>query len=80
MLFRDVGDNGVGVDSGRWKDWQVSVMLSVFLVGMTLSHEALLVGVPYFFAAVAIQTMSLRRAVRICADAACAVRDRVRSR
>ncbi len=52
---------------GRWKDWQISALLSSFLVVLALSHEALLVAVPYFFAAVAIQTMSLRRAVRICA-------------
>jgi hypothetical protein len=53
--------------SGRWKDWQLSAMLSVFLVGMLLSHEGLAVAIPYFFAAVAIQTMSLRRATVICA-------------
>jgi hypothetical protein len=52
---------------GRWKDWQISALLSCLLVVLTLSHEALLVAVPYFFAAVAIQTMSLRRAARICA-------------
>lgn len=53
--------------SGRWKDWQISTMLSVFLVGLALSHEGLLVAAPYFFAAVAVRTSSLRRAVRICA-------------
>lgn len=52
---------------GRWKDWQVSALLSIFLVVLALSHEGLLVAVPYFFAAVAIQTKSLRRAVGICA-------------
>lgn len=52
---------------GRWKDWQVSALLSIFLVGMALSHEALLVGAPYFLAAVAIQAGSLRRAAKICA-------------
>ena len=50
----------------RLKDWQFSTMLSVMLVGMALSHEGLLVAAPYFFAAVAIQTSSLRRAARIC--------------
>lgn len=53
--------------SERWKDWQISTLLSVFLVGLALSHEGLLVAAPYFFAAVAVQTSSLRRAVRICA-------------
>jgi hypothetical protein len=53
--------------SERWKDWQLSAVLSVFLVGMLLSHEGLAVAIPYFFAAVAIQTMSIRRAMAICA-------------
>lgn len=53
--------------AGRWKDWQISAVMSVFLMGMLLSHEGLAVAIPYFFAAVAIQTMSLRRAAMICA-------------
>ncbi len=53
--------------SERWKGWQVSAALSFVLVGMLLSHKGLAVGIPYFFAAVAIQTMSVRRAVVICA-------------
>lgn len=53
--------------SSRLKDWQLSAMLSLMLVGLALSHEALMIGVPYFFAAVAIQTNSRRRALRICA-------------
>jgi hypothetical protein len=51
----------------RLKDWQLTAMLSIFLVGLTLSHEGMLVAAPYLFAAVAIQRMSLRRAVSICA-------------
>lgn len=53
--------------SGRLPDWQLSAMLSIILVGLALSHEALLVGAPYFFAAVAVQTGGIRGAVRICA-------------
>jgi hypothetical protein len=53
--------------AGRWKDWQISGMLSVLLVGLTLSHEGMLVAAPYFVVAVVIQTKSLRRAGRICA-------------
>jgi hypothetical protein len=52
---------------GRLRDWQLSVLLSVILVGLALSHEALLVGAPYFVAAVVVQEASLRRAVKICA-------------
>jgi len=51
----------------RLKDWQLIAVLSAVLVGMTLSHEALIVGAPYLFAAVAIQRNSLKRAVGICA-------------
>jgi len=53
--------------SGRWKDWQMSAMLSVLLVGLTLSHEGMLVAAPYFLAAVVIQTKNVRRAARVCA-------------
>jgi hypothetical protein len=67
MLFAALGATLLVLLSKRWKDWQISVLLSVFLVGMLLSHEGLAVGVPYFFAAVAIQTKSLRRAAAICA-------------
>jgi hypothetical protein len=51
----------------RLRDGQLSVLLGVMLVGLALSHEALMVGVPYFFAAVAIEHGSVRRAFRICA-------------
>jgi hypothetical protein len=67
VLFAALGVTIWALVSERWKDWQLSAALSVVLVGMLLSHEGLAVGIPYFFAAVAIQTMSLRRAVRICA-------------
>jgi hypothetical protein len=49
------------------RDWLEDWQLIAVLVGVTLSHEALLVAAPYLFAAVAIKTTSLRRAVRICA-------------
>jgi len=67
ILFAALGVTIWALVSERWKDWQVSAALSVVLVGMLFSHEGLAVGIPYFFAAVAIQTMSLRRAVTICA-------------
>jgi hypothetical protein len=50
---------------GRLRDGQLSVVLSIVFVGLVLSHEALVVGFPYFFAAVAIQKGSVRRAIRI---------------
>ncbi len=34
--------------SSRLKDWQLSAMLSLMLVGLALSHEALMIGVPPF--------------------------------
>jgi hypothetical protein len=51
---------------GRWRDWQLSLLLSGIAVGLALSHEALMVGGPYLLAAVVIQRGDLRRAVRIC--------------
>lgn len=51
----------------RWKDWQISAMLAILLVGITLSHEGMLAVAAYFFAAVAIQRKSLRWAIRLCA-------------
>ncbi len=66
LLFAALGLTIYALIDRRWKDWQLSAMLSVFLVGITLSHEALLVAVPYFFAAVLIETVNLRRAARIC--------------
>ena len=38
----------------RLSDLRLSALLTIIAVGLTLSHEALLVGTPYFFAAVAI--------------------------
>lgn len=66
LLFAALGLTIYALVCGRLKDWQLSAMLSVFLVGMALAHEGLLVVAPYFFAAVVIETMSLRRAIRIC--------------
>ncbi len=51
----------------RWKDWQIGGMLALLLVGITLSHEAMLAVAAYFLGAVAIQGKSLRRAIRMCA-------------
>lgn len=53
------------VESGKLRDWQLSAILSLIAVGLVLSHEALVVGFPYFFAAVAIQKGSAAKAVRI---------------
>ena len=53
------------VDSGKLRDWQLSALLSLIAVGLVLSHEALVVGFPYFFAAVAIQKGSAAKAVKI---------------
>jgi hypothetical protein len=51
--------------SGRLSDWQLSALLSVMIVGLVLSHEALVVGLPYFFAAVAIEKESAAKAVKL---------------
>ena len=51
----------------RLPDWQMSAMLSVIGVVLVLSHEPLLFYLPYFFAAIAIHTGSLRRAMRVVA-------------
>jgi len=67
LLFAGLALFVVVLVHDRLKDWQLIAVLSAILVGMTLSHEALLVAAPYLFAAVAVQTMSLRRAVRLCA-------------
>jgi hypothetical protein len=53
------------VMSGRLRDWQLSALLSVVSVGLMLSHEALVVGFPYFFAAVAIQKGSAAKAAKV---------------
>jgi hypothetical protein len=53
------------VVSGKLQDWQLSAILSVIAVGLVLSHEALVVGFPYLFAAVAIQKGSATRALRV---------------
>ena len=53
------------VDSGKLNDWKLSGLLSLIAVGLVLSHEALVVGFPYFFAAVAIQKGSAAKAVRV---------------
>ena len=66
LLFAALGLTIYALVCGRLKDWQLSAMLGVFLVGVVLAHEGLLVVAPYFFAAVVIETMSLRRAIRIC--------------
>jgi hypothetical protein len=67
LLFAALAFTIGALVSGRLRDWQLSALLSVSLVGLALSHEALLVGVPYFVAAVVIQEVNFRRAVRICA-------------
>jgi hypothetical protein len=51
---------------GRLRDWQLSLLLSGIAVGLALSHEALMVGGPYFVAAVVFQRADLRRALGIC--------------
>jgi len=67
LLFAALGVTIWALMSDRLKDRQLSVMLSILVVGVTLSHEAMLVVAgPYLFAAVLIHTMSLRRAIRIC--------------
>ena len=53
------------VISGRLRDWQLSVLLSVMAVGLVLSHEALVVGFPYFFAAVAIHKGGAGKAIKV---------------
>ena len=50
---------------GRLREWQLSALLTAMAVGLVLSHEALVVGFPYFFAAVAIQKGSAERAIRV---------------
>lgn len=67
MLFAALAIIVWALVSERWKDWQISALMSVLLVGMLLSHEGLAVAIPYFFAAVAIQTMSVRRSAIVCA-------------
>jgi hypothetical protein len=52
---------------GQWSDGMLSALLTVLVVGLVLSHEALAVGTPYFAAAVLIQTGSVRRTLKICA-------------
>jgi hypothetical protein len=52
--------------SGRWSDAWLSAALSVIVVGLVLSHEALVVGTPYLVAALLIETGSVRRTVKIC--------------
>jgi hypothetical protein len=49
----------------RLRDWQVAAMLSTFGVVLVLSHEPLVFYLPYFFAALALQTGSVRRAMRL---------------
>jgi len=53
------------VVSERLDDWQLSTLLSLMAVGLVLSHEALVVGFPYFFAAVAIQKGSAAKAIKV---------------
>ena len=52
--------------SGQWSDWMLSLLLSVIVVVLVLTHEALVVGMPYLAAAVLIQTGNVRRTVKIC--------------
>jgi hypothetical protein len=54
------------IAEGRWRDWQMSLMLTVLAVVLVLSHEALVVGTPYLFAALLIQTADLKRTLKIC--------------
>ncbi len=51
----------------RLPDWQMVVLMSVGSVVIVLSHEPLLFYLPYFFAAVAIKTESIVRAVKLVA-------------
>jgi hypothetical protein len=54
----------------RSRQWQLSLWLSIIAIVLILSHEALAVCLPYFFAVVAIKQGSLRRAVETCWPAA----------
>jgi len=67
LLFAALGLTIWMLIAERWKDWHMSAVLSILLVGLALSHEGMLVAGPYFFAAVLIQTKNLRRAARMCA-------------
>jgi hypothetical protein len=67
LLFAGLAAMILVLGRERLKDSQLSTLLSIFLVVLALSHEGLLVAAPYCFAAVAVQTCSLRRAIRILA-------------
>jgi hypothetical protein len=51
-------------------DWQVVAVLSAFGVLLVLSHEPLLFYLPYFFAALAIQTGNVARSIKLAAGPA----------
>jgi hypothetical protein len=53
------------VVAGHLRDWQLSLLLSALVVVLVLSHEALVVGMPYLFAALLIQTGDWRRSLRM---------------
>jgi hypothetical protein len=53
------------VISGRLRDWQLSALLTAMVVVLVLSHEALVVGLPYMFAALLIQTGDWKRSLKI---------------
>jgi hypothetical protein len=51
--------------SDRLRDWQMTVLLSALGVILVLSHEPLLFYLPYFFAAVAVHSGSMQRALKV---------------
>jgi hypothetical protein len=51
----------------RLRDWQMAALLSTLGVVLVLSHEPLLFYLPYIFAAVALHSSSMRRALGVVA-------------